>query len=836
MAEVVVLSWEPQSRLLAYVPVDTGNGGGVVSVTVAEGFAAAVSEQCAKAPLPRVGELEAKDEFVLLEVSGPAVTRCSARWHRGQIRLWSRVRGDLMGEVRADAVGLTDPELAQQPERIGSFLLFAEPVGGVVGCWECDGGLSGWLRRVRARRAEAAAEKAIRRAAADAEQAQEEAKRRFINPYTFVPFPAAIERAAPAGHHALAEGRLCGTFRVRFECTSPLQAPEGAVSGQRLRLAGASVKGSVRSLHETLAGGCLRVLDEEFVPSYRDAAAVPAEQWTLAVVEEVARDGQPLAVRLCDPVVWVRAEQLRGAWGRQLATGSRVSFDPSRKVDNLDRYELPDDERVECGGDWAVLLTDAGARRPETKLKKPGSYFAACGRVGGDDALREVAESAWQEFRRAVAGAREVTKQRATERAGEVPPGWLPVTFRGQEIGSRKAVTGSFDRGDVLWVRRDGSGEGVDGLRLAAIWRHAGAGPMGSRVPAHLHACPPRQEGAGASVGTQWPEVEEELLLCPSCRLFGAADTMARGAGETARQRAYAGHVRIGDAVSPTPVELTPFRRAPLGAPRPGAGQFYLRYDNTAPAATRTALPTREWGAQPDTTGKGLRPVRGRKFYWHADPTVQDVPRHIARGHQLKTKGVEERALAPAGTVLECHVTFDNLSESELGGLLATFQPDRAVAAAGIADGPLRLHLGGGKPLGLGSCRASVSELRVWSARSRYGDADPVTAEPGRYVAAFVGSVPAEVTATWPALAAVLAADTVDPARVWYPPGAHWPDQRNGEKRFDEPFAFFVGTSGMHMATKGKKRPLQPLPDPTGPDQSLTIVRSKDLDKGSHGR
>ncbi|WP_345075196.1 hypothetical protein [Phytohabitans flavus] len=742
-----------------------------------------------------------------------------------------------MGEVRPEAVGLTDPDLAAQVERIGSFLLFERPIGGVVGCWECEGGLSGWLERMRARRVEAAARKAARQAAVEARQAREEAGRRFINPYTFVPFPEAVVREPPAGHHLLAAGRLGGMFRVRFEFASPMQAPEGAVSGQHLRLPGASVKGAVRSLHETLAGGCLRVLDEEFVPSYRDVAAALAARWTLAVVEEVTGDGQPLTVRLCDPVVWVRAGQLRQAWGGQLATGCRVSFDPPKQLTSLQRYELPEDEPVERGGDWVVLLTDAGARRPQTTLKKPGSYFAACGRVGDDSAVGEVAESAWREFRRAVAGAREVTQRRASARTGEATADWVPVEFRGQQIGRRKAVTGFFDRGDVLWVRRDGSGTGVDGLRMAAIWRHVGAGPLGARVPAHLLACPPQppavpsgaarpERGQPDEFERGHGEAEQELLLCPSCRLFGAADTVSREASETARQRAYAGHVRIGDAVSPGPVELAVFSRAPLGAPRPGAGQFYLGYDDTAAASTGTALPTREWGAQPDAGAP--RPVRGRKFYWHADPTVQDVPRHAARDHQASSRMRVERHLAPAGTVLECEVSFDNLSEAELGGLLATFQPEDVL---GRAD-RLRLHLGGGKPLGLGSCRASVSQLSVWSAGSRYGDADPVPAEPGRLVAAFVGSVPAAVTATWPALAAVLAADSVDPARVWYPPGAHWTDQRDDLKRFDEPFAFFVGTSGMHLA-EGPQRRLQPLPDPTAPDQSLPIIRKEDLGKGS---
>jgi hypothetical protein len=187
-----------------------------------------------------------------------------------------------------------------------------------------------------------------------------------------------------------------------------------------------------------------------------------------------------------------------------------------------------------------------------------------------------------------------------------------------------------------------------------------------------------------------------------------------------------------------------------------------------------------------------------------------------------------QRQLAPAGTVLEAVLTFDNLSEAELGGLLATLDPGQVLPTEGRS---VRLRLGGGKPLGLGSCRATVTGLQVWSGRSRYGGGEPVTAEPARYVAAFAAQVPAAVSATWPALTAVLAEDSVDPARVWYPPGAFWSQQREDPKGFDEPFAFFVGTSGMYLA-EAAARPLQPLPEPTEPSQSIPIIRKQDLGKG----
>lgn len=821
MSQVVVLTWEATTQVLVYVPVDGGNGGEARPVRVSGDWATDIAAVCAASSLPSVGELVVDGDEVLLDLSGPPVTLCSPRWRKPVVRLLRRDGGQLVREMPPEALGLGDVDLAAQVENIGSFLLFDEAdKDGVIGCWDCAGGLSGWLERLQARRAAKAAARGARERAAAADL-------RFINPYTFVPFPAAIVRERPAGHDALGPGRMSGVLEVSFEFTSPMQAPEGAISGQRLRLPGASVKGALRSLHETLAGGCLRVLDEDYVPSYRDAAAVPHSEWTLAVAETVTRDGQPLTVRLCDPVVWVGAAQLRAAWGSRLSSGNRVTFDPPREMTGLERYELPADATVERGGDWVVLLTDAGARRPETRLKKPGAYFAACGRVGDDTAVRSVDETAWRAFRRAVAGAREAAQQRAAQRAGESSAQWVPVKFRGEEIGRRKAATGRFDVGDVLWARRRPGGAEVDGLRLAAIWRHAGTGPLGTRVPDALHPCPPSTSSPGSA------GADDELLLCPSCRLFGAADARTPDAGSGARQRAYAGHVRFGDAVSDGPVELTLFQRAPLGAPRPGAGQFYLRYSSTAPATSENAAPTREWGAAPD--GATARLVRGRKYYWHADPTRQPVPRHVARSHQINPRMLMERQLAPAGTVLRAVLTFDNLSDAEVGGLLATLQPDLVLPAEEPDSRPLRLRLGGGKPLGLGSCRAIISNVRVWSARSRYGGVEPITATPEHYRAEFSRTVPAPVTATWPALTAVLREQTVDAARVWYPPGAYWSDQRTDAKLFDEPFGFFVGTSGMYLA-KEKARPLLPLPEPTDPDQSLPIIRKQDLGKGAEGR
>lgn len=329
---------------------------------------------------------------------------------------------------------------------------------------------------------------------------------------------------------------------------------------------------------------------------------------------------------------------------------------------------------------------------------------------------------------------------------------------------------------------------------------------------------------------------------------FGGHPTRAGDANQKddgpAEQRAYAGHVRFGDAVSVGAVALTPFDRAPLGMPNPGAGQFYLRYTDPRPAAAENDVPTREWGAKPDRmTGANAQParqVRGRKYYWHADPTQQAVPRHIARPQQTNENLRGQRLLAATGTVLAQAVTFDNLTVAEVGSLFATLRPETVLPADNPGSRPLRLHLGGGKPLGLGSCHAEIERLRVWTAQSRYGPAAPVGPDPDGYVAAFVAAAPEAVSRTWPALCAVLAEDTVDPKQVWYPPGAHWSDQvsqgsRVPQKSFDEPFSFFIGTSGMYLDKKTPPRPLTPLPDPTAADQTLPITRAEDLGKGAAG-
>ena len=283
---------------------------------------------------------------------------------------------------------------------------------------------------------------------------------------------------------------------------------------------------------------------------------------------------------------------------------------------------------------------------------------------------------------------------------------------------------------------------------------------------------------------------------------LSSAPTQAMPASATRAPRSRSGWSRSGA------------RRSVGPGPAPGSSIWITA---TRPAG-ENRQPTREWGSDPDVPHP--RRLRGRKFYWHATPDTQNPPRHIARKHQREGNLATQQWIAPAGTTITQRITFDNLPPDDLGGLLAAFEPGRILLADG---GPLSLHLGSGKPLGLGSCTAAISELRVWDAASRYGSGAKIQPDKDTYIEAFRQSCISEVTATWEALAAVLTARNREAPYVWYPPGVSWGAQSRDEKTFDEPFAFFKASSGMFLA-KGPRRELVPLADPREADQSLPIV------------
>jgi hypothetical protein len=511
----VILSWDPAARVLEYVAVNGGAGGPAERIGVSADEAADIAAQLAGRELPRVAELEAEDGIVLLgDVTDAEVVRCavSAVGMPGdrRFKITDKERESLIASLPIADLGV--PDAMQAPAANELEYLYTEQLT-PPGCWlGCAGGIGTWLA---ARRPQESAKQRAARERNDRkrdENRRAQAGTRFVNPYTFVPFPPVIERGVPGGHHRLGPGRLSGSFTVTWTFTTPFQAPDGTsvqapdgTSGTALlRLPGASVKGAVRSVHETLAGGCLRVFDADFIPSYRDHAQVKNPSWKLAVVEKATADGQPLSVLVCDEVVWAGVAQLRRACGDALSSGDRVTIqdaDAAAARVNLGRRELDKSAVVTGGGDWVVLVTDSGTRRDKIRTpageERDGAYLLACGRLGSQ--VAEVTEAAWRGFQIAAAGTRDMQAAKRSSLRGET--GDDPADrqlkarvmldsrrpgSRSKPIGYRRVVTGRLWEGDVVWARIEADGGGEDGsgehsgsgtvaeLSLAALWRHPG--------------------------------------------------------------------------------------------------------------------------------------------------------------------------------------------------------------------------------------------------------------------------------------------------------------------------------------------------------------------------
>lgn len=669
----------------------------------------------------------------------------------------------------------------------------------------------------------------------------------FVNPYTFVPFPDEFAaRSAPHGHRG--DSQLwSGTIEITIKARTPVlvrgtcganettlpnrPGPEGTI--QQI-IPGSSLHGAVRSLHETLTGSCLRVFDQDFSPVYRDIAA-GTHSLRLALVKEIDHTGRPISFRMCKPALDPRKERIHH---RVLSTLGGVDGLLSGALLRVTKDSGDITYAEDSAGTWVVFISDSGARS--------GSYHAAVRELCAD-ASPTLADPAWQDFLAAVEHTDDV--RTADDAASHLTPvHWPPgdsTNKLGDLLGRRYRASQRLREGQPVWLRLNNTGTDVVQLQLAQIWRHRGtidrkrgaqaAGnpvtdPARERVPSDALAC------------------TDIKKLCPSCRLLGAADTREeknivpkgeeagrKASGRLADQQSYRGHVRFSDAVRKgrSKKDRTTALHVilpPLGNPRPGAGQFYLEHrDGAVGNVGQPAL--REWGSAADQPAP--RGLRGRKFYWHTSGTP-GAPPHRGKArphHQADHPELTTAVVAfPHGAEFTATITVVDVDLAQLGSLLATLEP-----TAVLSRDNLVIHLGGGRPLGYGSCEISIDETRtrLWRSATRYGASADLTnvGELRREaIGAYKDTAPAGLRETWEALATALTLDHVPHAQVWYPPGAPW-TARNVDKgkKFDEGYPFWQQTSGLLVSggQPGKPRkgyPLRVLPDINADVQGLEIV------------
>ncbi|MGW2410127.1 TIGR03986 family type III CRISPR-associated RAMP protein [Streptomyces sp. NPDC001739] len=682
-------------------------------------------------------------------------------------------------------------------------------------------------------------------------EAKRAAQDEFVNPYTFVQLPKgepeAGWRTAPAGHDRLAEGRYSGVLEVKMTARSPLllrnvyagddeafpRRSSSGFDGPVPYLPGSSLAGAVRSLHETLAGGCLRVFNGNFRPGYRDQVQKRPARWRLARVDEVDENGRPLRMQLCpQPPVWVESAALHNALGgaENLKTGARVTL-LSQGMEVLERQQLEDPNLVRSEGNWVVLLTEARTRRRDRKnpaggAKLRGRYFCATGEL--EDTVRgvEFAEGVWESFLDAVDGTNDMREFRQNLGREDDKPHWVDVLHPkdNKVLGKRIAARRRLYPDQVVWVLPESGGETlltVKDLAMSVVWRHAGGVDKARRrVPEHVLAC------------------TDPRNLCPSCRIFGSADTEGDGGKGQAEQNAYRGHVRFSDAVPREAYATQQEWLPPMGGPKPGAGQFYLNRDQGAEERTATekaGRPLREWGSEGDS--KGRRGLRGRKQYWL---TGAPGDRPYFRASAAKPRVFHEDVYEPdnkmlsqaqsvqAGAVFTARVRFENLSDIDLGGLLCALDP--ALLLRGYdeeeAERPeYGWAVGGGRPLGFGTVTSQVSIASLDDASSRYlGEAAP-SLDVEEAVAAFRRAAPRNVKDVWKRqLTKVLRLDWAVPHQVWYPPAGSLPEpgQPMNPKDLLPSFTFWKETTG-GRAEKARF-PYRQLPSSAAPSPAMKVI------------
>lgn len=650
-----------------------------------------------------------------------------------------------------------------------------------------------------------------------------------VNPYTFVSLPATPpERGRPTWHHRQAVGCYDGQINIRLVAVNPLMlgplnaaemgehdghpvaGPPRARAGDTTSpviVTGSSLMGAIRSVHEAMNNSCLRIVDEDYRAVHRLAmtTSVSADlrdgrkqsndgPLRMAVVTAAA-DGCPSKVALCSDVIWLRHDH----FSVPPTTGDRYDLDG---VPTFRKVTLPSGRMVDggkkkydgspgtvlqaAGASWVVLVTDTAAR-------PPGPAWFACGRLDPDESALEVQAEARVAFARAVEGSSDMNGEAATATITVPVPGGTAIA------GYRKPWKGDVV-GLPVWVKADWDEPRpkIDEIRLAVAWRRVSDVTVRDRI-----------EG--------WEPCTHFRALCPSCALFGSAGADRKQADEATQQLSYRGHVRIDDARSTMPVQLSaPFWRAPLSEPRPTAGQFYLANHDGGQGAKH---PLAQWGSEADALDEPRR-IRGRKFYWRTQATGDSRgERGQARDHHFGEGGapstqISQVQLVGAGTTFEARLTFENLTRHQIGSLLAAIDPGLVLTGRGHLP-TLVTSIGGGRPFGWGAVSMKVVGFSAADARQRYLGAEDAGPSQSSCVATYQEWSPDWKDSVWCELGIALTMDAVQDAMVWYPATTTAARQ---SAEYDTAFPFWKRTSGIGGEGGG---PLRSLPAVTNPDQSL---------------
>jgi len=198
---------------------------------------------------------------------------------------------------------------------------------------------------------------------------------------------------------------------------------------------------------------------------------------------------------------------------------------------------------------------------------------------------------------------------------------------------------------------------------------------------------------------------EDHERLCPACRTFGWVEGrpgIEKNGQVSDRNKivAYEGRVQFTHAALAEPLQQKPKEEitlAILSSPKPTTSRFYLMPVKAKPDSKQGASDEQVGYDAPDMV------IRGRKLFRH-HVTVNSNEYERVRGDRDDQNRSINGAL-PAGTKFRFKVRFENLAEVELGALLWALEMESNMCH----------RLGFAKPLGFGSVRINVTQIRELS-------------------------------------------------------------------------------------------------------------------------
>ncbi len=228
--------------------------------------------------------------------------------------------------------------------------------------------------------------------------------------------------------------------------------------------------------------------------------------------------------------------------------------------------------------------------------------------------------------------------------------------------------------GNTIWFRADEE-QRIKEFGYAQIYRKPFKKSIGDLLPKYLHPC------------SQYTE------LCPACRVFG---WVHQNPPEDRKEKvAYAGRVKISHAkIIEYNGTLTEIPLAILSTPKPTTRFFYLLKNGRAD-------PNVAYG----TDGAELR---GRKFYRHQEEAEEQEYERTENVKDKQNRTIRD-ALKP-GAKFRFTIRFENLSQVEFGALLWSVEMEEG----------MHHKLGLAKPLGFGSVKLSIRNIKFIDFKERY--------------------------------------------------------------------------------------------------------------------